>query len=98
MFKAKNAMIILKKILGIIILLFTILFSSALFYAFPILIERSKKKFEDGLVGAPGYAIMTFICFLFSIFVIYFFIKISLRLIKKSKINDSIIDEIGLEK
>lgn len=90
-------MMILKKILGIIIILFTILFSSALAYVFPILIENSKKKFEDGLVGAPGYAIGIFICFLFSVVIIYFFIKISLRLIKKKKVNHAIIDQIGLE-
>jgi hypothetical protein len=91
-------MVILKKIAAIIIILFTILFSFSIIYTFPILIERSKKKFEDGLIGAPGYVIGLVISFIFSVFIIYFLIKLSLKLIRQKKNNNALsIDKIGEE-
>lgn len=88
---------ILKKITGIILLLFTILLCFPAAYAFPIQFENCKKKFEEGVIGAPGYAIGFLICFVFYILITYFLIKLSLKLIRKKKINATSIEEIGIE-
>jgi hypothetical protein len=86
---------ILKKITGITILLFTILLFFPAFYAFPIQFANCKKKFEDGVVGAPGYTIGFLFCLIVYILIIYFLIKLSLKLIRREKNNISAIDEIG---
>ena len=86
---------ILKKIAGIILLLFTILLFFPVSYAFPIQFENCKKKFEEGAIGAPGYTIGFIICLVFYILITYFLIKLSLRLIRKKKIDATSIEEIG---
>jgi len=88
---------ILKKIAGIILLLFTILLCFPAAYAFPIQFENCKKKFEEGVIGAPGSAIAFLICFVFYFLITYFLIKLSLKLIRKKKINATSIEEIGIE-
>jgi membrane-anchored glycerophosphoryl diester phosphodiesterase (GDPDase) len=88
---------ILKKIAGIIILLFAILLCFPAAYAFPIQFENCRKKFEDEAMGAPGSAIAFLICFVFYVLLTYFLIKLSLKLIRKKKINATSIDEIGIE-
>ncbi|MBF4488031.1 hypothetical protein [Flavobacterium sp. CSZ] len=86
----------LKKITGIIILLLIILLCFPAFYAFPIQLENCKKKFESGAIGAPGYAIGFFICFVLYVLVLYFLVKLSIKLIRKNKIDVTAIDEIGM--
>lgn len=86
---------LLKKIFGIVLLLIVILISSFAFYAVPIMIEKSKKKFDDNVIGAPGYAIGNVIIFGGLAFIIYFLIKMSFKLIRKKKVNATIIDKIG---
>ncbi|WP_291285394.1 hypothetical protein [Flavobacterium sp.] len=88
---------IFKKIAGVIIIVFTILLCFPAAHVFPILFENCKKKFEDGVVGAPGYTIGFLTCFLFYILVTYFLIKFGLKLIRKKKMNATVIDEIGIE-
>lgn len=88
---------ILKKIAGIIILLFTILLCFPAVYAFPIQFENCRKKFEAGVVGAPGYAIGFLTCFIFFVLIIFFLIKLSVKLIRKKKNNAIPIEEIGRE-
>lgn len=88
---------IFKKIAGIIILLFTVLLCFPAFYAFPIQFENCKKKFEDGVIGAPGYAIGFLTCLVFYLLITYFLIKLSLKLIRQGKNNITSIDEIGLK-
>ncbi|MCC9018736.1 hypothetical protein [Flavobacterium lipolyticum] len=88
---------ILKKIAGIIIIVFAILLCFPAIHVFPILFENCKKKFEDGVVGAPGYTIGFLICFLFYILITYFLMKFGLKLIRKKKMIARVIDEIGTE-
>jgi len=88
---------IIKKITGTIILLFTILLCFPAFYAFPIQFENCKKKFKDDVVGAPGYTIGFVICVLLYLLVSFFLIKLSLKLIRKKKIDTKSIDEIGVK-
>ncbi|KAF2334512.1 MAG: hypothetical protein REI96_22425 [Flavobacterium nitrogenifigens] len=88
---------ILKKITGVIILIFTVLLCFPAFYAFPIQFENCKKKFETGVVGAPGYAIGFLTCLVFYFLITYFLIKLSLKLIRQRKNNIASIDEIGLK-
>mgnify|MGYP006167349281 CR=1 FL=1 len=87
----------LKKIAGIIIIVFAILLCFPAIHVFPILFENCKKKFEDGVVGAPGYTIGFLICFLFYILMTYFLMKFGLKLIRKKKMIARVIDEIGTE-
>ena len=87
----------LKKIAGIIIIVFAILLFFPAIHVFPILFENCKKKFEDGVVGAPGYTIGFLICFLFYILITYFLMKFGLKLIRKKKMIARVIDEIGTE-
>lgn len=87
----------LKKIAGIIIIVFAILLCFPAIHVFPILFENCKKKFEDGVVGAPGYTIGFLICFLFYILITYFLMKFGLKLIRKKKMIARVIDEIGTE-
>ena len=89
---------ILKKITGVIILLFAISLCFPAFYAFPIQFENCKKKFESGVVGAPGYAIGFFICFVLYALVLFFLVKLSMKLIRKKKSDATAIEEIGMEK
>lgn len=84
---------ILKKISGAIILLFAILLCFPAVYAFPIQFGNCIKKFEEGVTGAPGYAIG----FVIYVLILYFLIKLSLKLIKKKKIDVTSIGEIGIE-
>ncbi|MCA1918878.1 MAG: hypothetical protein LDL38_05720 [Flavobacterium piscis] len=86
-----------KKIIGILILLLAILLCFPAFYAFPIQFENCKKKFESGVVGAPGYAIGFFICFVLYALVLFFLVKLSIKLIRKNKIDITAIDEIGMK-
>lgn len=88
---------ILKKISGAIILLFAILLCFPAVYAFPIQFENCMKKFEDGVIGAPGYAIGFVICFAIYVLILYFLIKLSLKLIRKKKNDATSIEEIGIE-
>nr|WP_199002338.1 hypothetical protein [Flavobacterium sp. ASV13] len=88
---------ILKRITGIILLLFAVLICFPAFYAFPIQFENCKKKIEDGVVGAPGYMIGFITCLVLYFLILFFLIKLSLKLIRKKKINHSSIDEIGTE-
>ena len=88
---------IIKKITGTIILLFTILLCFPAFYAFPIQFENCKKKFENGVVGAPGYAIGFVTCLLLYLLVSFFLIKLSLKLIREKKLHTKSIDEIGVK-
>ena len=87
----------LKKITGVIILLLAFLLCFPAFYAFSIQLENCKKKFESGAVGAPGYAIGFFICFVLYALLIYFLIKLSIKLIRKKKNDNNAIGEIGME-
>lgn len=88
---------ILKKITGTIVLLFAVLLCFPAVYAFPIQFENCRKKFEEGVIGAPGYAIGFVICFVIYVLMLYFLIKLSLMLIRKKKIDATSIDEIGIE-
>lgn len=88
---------ILKKISGAIILLFAILLCFPAVYAFPIQFGNCMKKFEEGVTGAPGYAIGFVICFVIYVLILYFLIKLSLKLIRKKKIDVTSIEEIGIE-
>ena len=88
---------ILKKIGGIIILLFTILLCFPAAYVYPIQFENCRKKFEEQAMGAPCSAIAFVICFVFYVLLTYFLIKLSLKLIRKKKMNATSIDEIGIE-
>lgn len=88
---------ILKKIAGIIILLFAILLCFPAAYAFPIQFVNCRKKFEEGAIGAPGYSIGFLICFVIYALLTYFLIKLSLKLIRNKKSNATSIDEIGIE-
>ncbi|HJY14255.1 MAG TPA: hypothetical protein VJ304_15780 [Flavobacterium sp.] len=88
---------ILKKITGTILLLFAILLCFPAVYAFPIQFENCRKKFEEGVTGAPGYAIGFVICFVIYVLMLYFLVKLSLKLIKKKKNDTTSIEEIGIE-
>lgn len=88
---------ILKKISGAIILLFAILLCFPAVYAFPIQFGNCMKKIEEGVTGAPGYAIGFVICFVIYVLILYFLIKLSLKLIRKKKIDVTSIEEIGIE-
>ena len=88
---------ILKKLGGIIILLFTILLCFPAAYVYPIQFENCRKKFEEGAIGAPGSAIAFFICFIPYVLITYFLIKLSLKLIRKKKTDSTSIEEIGKE-
>lgn len=88
---------ILKKIAGIIILLFAIILCFPAVYAFPIQFKNCRKKFEEGAIGAPGSAIAFLICFVFYVLLTYSLVKLSLKLIRKKKSNAAAIDEIGIE-
>ncbi|MBE8723528.1 hypothetical protein [Flavobacterium hungaricum] len=88
---------ILKKIVGVILLLLAVLLCFPAFYAFPIQFERCRKKFEDGFVGAPGGAIALITCFVLYVLITYFLVKFGLKLIRKKKSNYKAIDEIGIK-
>ena len=87
---------ILKKILGIIILLFTILLSCAFLYALTGTFLSMKRKIEAGESGVYGYVIGYILALCLSILVVYFLTRVSLKLLrnKKNSIISS-IDEIG---
>jgi len=88
---------LLKKIAGSITLLFTILLFFPAYYVFPIQFENCRKKFDEGIIGAPGYAVGFLLCIMFYVLISYFLIKLSLKLIKNKKINDTSLEEIGIE-
>ncbi len=88
---------IIKKIIGTIILLFTILLCFPAFYTFPIQFENCKKKFEDGAAGAPGYTIGFLTCLVLYLLISFFLIKLGLKLIREKKIDMKSIDEIGVK-
>ena len=88
---------ILKKLLGIIIILLTLFLSCGLIYVLKNTFLRTKRKFEIEEVGAPGYAIGFIITFCASVIVIYFLTRLSLKLMRNKKASINSIDEIGTQ-
>lgn len=88
---------ILKKILGLIIILFTFLLSCSFIYALKTTFLISRKKFEDGKIGAPGYTIGFIISLFLCLLIIYFLTRLSFKLLWKKKIDMKTINEIGTQ-
>jgi hypothetical protein len=89
---------IFKKTTGVLLLVFAALFSIAVLASFLNGIVESSKEINKSTTSGIAYAFGSLITLAIFVAILYFIIKLGLKLIKKKNTRINSIDEIGLEK